>query len=79
MEANIKFEVGQEVAARSFCDYNCIFRFRVISRTAKFVTMDYFGEAKRSKIRVSREGVEYCTPLGTYAMSALVYANSTNI
>lgn len=79
MEAVVKFQVGQEVSARSFADYDCVFRFKVISRTAKFVTMDYYGEPKRVGIKISREGVEYCQPLGNYSMSAIVYANSTNI
>lgn len=79
MQATVKFEVGQELATRSFCDWDCIFRFKVLSRTAKFVTMDYYGEPKRVGIKVSREGVEYCMPLGNYSMAAIVYANSTNI
>jgi hypothetical protein len=79
MEAVVKFEVGQELAARSACDWDCIFRFKVISRTAKFVTMDYFGEPKRVGIKVDRDGVEYCTPLGNYSMATVVWATSTNI
>ena len=79
MEASVKFQVGQEVATRSFCDYDCIFRFTVLSRTAKFVTMDYYGEPKRVGIKIDRDGVEYCMPLGNYSMSAVVWANSTNI
>jgi hypothetical protein len=79
MEAAVKFQVGQEVSARSFCDYDCIFRFTVVSRTAKFVTMNYFGEPKRVGIKVNNEGVEYCLPFGNYSMAAIVYANRPSI
>jgi len=76
METNtalIKFTVGEEVATRSLCDWDCIFRFTVISRTAKFVTLNYYGQPKRVSIRV-RDGREYCYPLGTYSMACSVSA-----
>lgn len=69
----IKFTVGEEVAARSMCDWDCIFRFKVISRTAQFVTFDYYGEAKRCKVKV-RDGREVAMPLGNYSMATVVYA-----
>jgi hypothetical protein len=71
--AIIKFTIGEEVAARSACDYDCIFRFTVISRTAKFVTLNYYGEPKRVGIKV-RDGREYCYPLGNYSMACSVSA-----
>jgi hypothetical protein len=79
MEAAVKFQVGQELATRSFADWDCIFRFKVLSRTAKFVTLEYYGEPKRVGIKIDRDGVEYCLPLGNYSMAAVVKANSTNI
>jgi hypothetical protein len=71
--ATVKFTIGEEVAARSLGDWDCIFRFTVISRTAKFVTLNYYGEPKRVKIHV-RDGREYCYPLGTYSMACSVHA-----
>jgi hypothetical protein len=71
--ATVKFTIGEEVAARSLADWDCIFRFTVISRTAKFVTLNYYGEPKRVKIHV-RDGREYCYPLGNYSMACSVYA-----
>lgn len=69
----IRFTVGEEVSARSFADWNCIFRFTVIKRTEKFVTFDYYGQPKRVAIRV-QDGREYCYPLGTYSMAVSVHA-----
>jgi hypothetical protein len=69
----IRFAVGQQLSARSLCDYDCIFRFEVISRTAKFVTLKYFNDTKRVGIKV-RNGREYCSPLGSYSMSPTITA-----
>ena len=65
---NTKFEAGQELAVRSLGDWDCIFRFTVVSRTAKFVTLNYYGEPKRVGIKTGAEG-EYCYPLGSYSMA----------
>jgi hypothetical protein len=75
METNtiIKFTAGEEVSARSIGDYDCIFKFTVISRTAKFVTLQYFNDIKRVGIKV-RDGREYCYPLGNYSMACSVSA-----
>lgn len=69
-----RFEIGQEVSARSACDYDCIFRFTVVSRTAKFVTFRYFDQLKKVAIREYR-GVEYAYPLGLHSMAPSVYAD----
>jgi len=77
METNtpdiIKFQVGEEVATRSLCDWDCIFRFKVVSRTAKFVTFEYFGQLKRVGVKVW-DGREVASPLGNHSMSATVAA-----
>jgi hypothetical protein len=74
MEATKKFQIGQEVSARSACDYDCVFRFTVIKRTAKTVTVKYYNELKTIKVRVWSDGGEYCYPLGTYSMAPAVFA-----
>lgn len=77
METNnnniIRFTIGEQLSARSLCDYDCIYRFEVLSRTAKFVTLKYFNEEKRVGIKV-RDGREYCYPLGSYSMAPSVHA-----
>ena len=72
-EALIQFTVGEQLSARSLCDYDCVFRFEVVSRTNKFVTLKYYNELKRVGIKV-RDGREYCSPLGSYSMSPTVSA-----
>jgi hypothetical protein len=68
------FTAGQQLACRSACDYDCIFRFTVISRTAKFVTLRYYDEIKRVGIKIDRDGNEYCYPLGSYSMAPTIRA-----
>jgi len=65
---NTKFEVGQELAVRSLGDWDCVYRFTVVSRTAKFVTLNYYGESKRVGIKTDDKS-EYCYPLGSYSMA----------
>ena len=66
------FKPGQQLAVRSLGDWDCIYRFSVVSRTAKFVTLQYYNDLKRVGIKVDRDGVEYCLPFGNYSMSALL-------
>lgn len=73
---NTKFTVGQTVATRSICDYDCIFTAEVIKRTAKTVTIRMYGrEEKRCKIQLNDDGVEYIYPHGRYSMAAIFKAN----
>jgi hypothetical protein len=74
-QTNNRFTVGQHLACRSSCDYDCIFRFEVVARTAKFVTLKYFNDLKRVGVKVDRDGVEYCLPFGNYSMAAYLQAN----
>lgn len=69
------FEVGQTYSTRSICDYDCIFSFKVIARTAKQVTIESntWGVKKRG-IKIY-DGVETCSPLGTYSMSPTIRAD----
>jgi hypothetical protein len=78
MEAVTKFEEGQQLSARSSCDYDCVFRFTVIKRTAKTVTVKYHDQLKTVKVRVWSNGSEYCYPLGTYSMAPAVFATEAN-
>jgi hypothetical protein len=72
--ATTRFEVGKSYSCRSLCDYNCVFSFDVVSRTEGTVTLRYGGEVTRRKIRV-RNGVESCSPFGSYSMSPTLNAN----
>ena len=65
-----KFEVGKIYQCRSICDYDCIWSFRVIKRTAKTVTL----EDDHNKIITCRiapkesQTVETVFPFGRYSM-----------
>jgi hypothetical protein len=74
MEAVVKFQEGQELSSRSACDYDCVFRFTVVKRTEKTVTLKYHDQLKKVKVRVWSNGSEYCYPLGTYSMAPSVFA-----
>lgn len=75
----VKFIVGTVYACRSFGDYDCIFTFKVVRRTAKSVWLtdpdDRAGPTRR-KLRVA-DGVEKCDPHGRHSMSPILSADRT--
>ena len=71
-----KFQVGSTYATRSICDYDCIYRFTILSRTAKTVTVDVHGKTVRRGLNVWND-VEQFKPFGTYSMCAIISADRT--
>jgi|SRR5215831_4126776 len=70
----IKFEVGKTYATRSICDYDCIFSFTILARTAKTVTVEVHG--KRVKRGLSAWGnAERFKPFGSYSMAPTIAAD----
>lgn len=69
-----QFEVGDKLAARSISDYDCIFRFEVVARTAKFVTVTDGYDTRRCAVKIDRDGREYLFPLGHFSMAPIVRA-----
>lgn len=70
-----QFEIGKIYSARSACDHECIFSFKVIARTAKQLTLqDKHGEISKRGVR-TYDGIEVCSPFGRYSMSPTIYAN----
>lgn len=69
-----KFSVGQQIGVRSISDYDCIFRFAVVARTAKFVTFLYHDEERRCGIKTDQHGNEYAYPLGSFSMAPVARA-----
>ena len=64
-----KIETGT-LEARSACDYDCIFKIRVISRTEKTAKIiDTFGNEKRVKIYKTSD-YEYIRP-ENYSMAPI--------
>lgn len=75
----IKFQTGLKYSARSVCDYNCIWTFKVIKRTAKFITIeDQYGEQKRVGVKVWGDS-ETAYPLGNYSMCPVIDAAEAGI
>lgn len=68
------FQIGQTVTARSACDWDCVWSFEVIARTAKFVTLkDDHGKTYRVGVKVWQDE-EYALPFGNYSMAPSVHA-----
>jgi hypothetical protein len=76
-ETNKTFLVGETYATRSACNHDCIFRFTVIKRTAKFVTLDDGHSVERRGVYLDDYGVEHCKPNGTYSMCAIIDAHGS--
>lgn len=69
------FQIGKTYTARSACDYDCIYSWTVIARTAKQITLkDKHGRISKRGIR-TYDGIEVCSPNGRYSMSPSIYAN----
>ena len=75
--ASVKFEIGKTYQDRSACDYDTIYSFTVVSRTAKQLTIEGHGKTCRRGIYVYN-GVEHCKPHGTYSMCAVISADREN-
>ena len=74
----MKFEAGKTYMTRSICDYQCIVRVQVISRTPKTIRADIGASGvKTLKIGVNVAGVEFVRPWGRYSMAPIVDATDT--
>ncbi|MCP4336550.1 MAG: hypothetical protein GY679_01730 [Mycoplasma sp.] len=72
----IRFEVGETYEGRFIGDYDNTFTYKIIKRTAKFVTIycPMEKEEKRCKI-YDRDGFEFIYPMGKYSMSPSLRAD----
>lgn len=68
------FVVGDSFYCRSLGDWDCIYAFTVLKRTAKFVTLQYFDDTMRVGVKIDSEGSEYCHPFGVYSMCVTLRA-----
>lgn len=70
-----KFEVNKKYFARSICDSDCIFKFEILNRTEKTVTIkENYIHSKpiRKKIYFDDSGAEYILPLGDYSFAPIL-------
>ena len=77
-----KFKVGETYSTRSICDYDCIFSFTVVSRTARTVVIKYHNDRiMRRKIRIvgisKTHEAECIDPLGQYSMAPVLIATDS--
>jgi hypothetical protein len=68
-----QFEIGTVYQARSACDYQCVFEYEVVGRSAKFITIAHGGDTKRVGIKSGPNG-EWAMPSGSYSMAPVIYA-----
>lgn len=72
-----KFEVGKEYSMRSICDQNCVWTYKVVSRTAKTITLqdeDKIFKCRINKVATEIHNAETVKPLGTYSMAPSLIA-----
>lgn len=73
-----KFEAGKTYYTRSICDYDCIFKITVISRTEKTIKVLDNTFHKVKSLRVSTKYTPDCEqvkPHGSYSMAATINAD----
>ena len=69
-----KFKTNQHYATSSVCDHNCIFKFKVVRRTAKTIWVDGMYGVQSRRVYVY-DGAESIKPFGTYSMAPILTAN----
>jgi hypothetical protein len=68
-----KFQVGKTYSTRSICDWDCVYSFTILARTAKQVTVNVHGKVCKRGVTVA-DGVEQFKPFGSYSMCAIIRA-----
>lgn len=74
--ANVNFEVSKSYFMRSVTDYQCVWTYQVIKRTAKTLTLQA-EDGKTTTHRISEhEDIEQVKPLGSYSMCPILSADN---
>ena len=72
-----QFIIGNTYSVRSICDHECVWTYKVISRTASTITVTDGKEVKKLRIikgLSEMDGREIVRPLGNYSMCPLLRA-----
>ena len=69
------FEVGQSYFCRSICDYDCIWTYKIVSRTAKTITTECGKTFRINKRLTEWNKAESVYPHGQYSMCSVLTAN----
>lgn len=74
----VQFEIGKVYECRSICDYDCVWSYTVIGRTASTVTLLNNTTEKVQKNRIvkwsEQFGYEIVHPMGNYSMCPVLSA-----
>ena len=78
----LKFEVGNIYACRSICNYDCIWYFKVVSRTKSTITILKDDEKNPIVKRINKQvsetlDAESVYPLGNYSMVPVLSADDS--
>lgn len=78
----LKFEIGNIYACRSICNYDCVWYFRVVSRTKSTITILKDDEKNPVVKRINKQlsecnGAESVYPLGNYSMAPVLSADDS--
>lgn len=72
-----KFEINSIYYCRSIGDQNCIWLFRILSRTGKTLDLCDLSNGKKCTKKVEViDDIEVCHPLGKYSMAPVLKADS---
>jgi hypothetical protein len=70
-----KFEAGKTYNCRSACDYDTMFSWEVVSRTAKTMILRSKLDGDR-RVKIQDAGAdEWCYPSGQYSMCPVIRAS----
>lgn len=72
-----QFIIGNTYSVRSICNHDCVWTYKVISRTASTITVTDGKEVKKLRIIKGLSGMdgrEIVRPLGNYSMCPLLRA-----
>jgi hypothetical protein len=74
-----QFQVGRTYSIRSICDYECVYSFTILSRTAKTISVSVRGAIVRRKVGIDEKGIEYFMPYGSYSLAPCVGADDPDL
>ncbi len=77
----LKFEVGKTYTGRFISDSDCTYGFKILSRTAKRITITdaITHEVKQIGVSLDQSGNEMAYPFGRYSMCPIIRAERFEI
>ena len=74
------FKTNEIYKCRSICDYNCVWTYKVVKRTAATITIKDMDSKDIKTCRISKKlseyfGSEMVHPMGNYSMAPSLWAD----